>query len=71
MLVPPLTFLNHFTVTKLYKSGTPLKDGLLTLVLKVSFIVHLRESSLPCDSNLGILANKAGNLPLYQNQKRA
>lgn len=59
MLVPSLTFLNHFTVTKLSKSRTPLKDGLSTLFLKVSFIVHLRESSLSCDSNLGILAKQS------------
>ena len=59
MLVPSLTFLNHFTVTKLSKSVTPLKDGLLALVLKVSFIVHLRESSLSCDSNFGILAKQS------------
>lgn len=59
MLVPSLTFLNHFTVTKLSKSRTPLKDGLLALVLKVSFIVHLRESSLSCDSNFGILAKQS------------
>ena len=36
-----------------------LKDGLLTLVLKASFIVHLRESLLSCDSNLGILAKQS------------
>ena len=59
MLFPSLTFLNHFTVTKLSKSRTPLKDGLLMLVLKVSFTVHLRESSLPCDSNLGFLAKQS------------
>ena len=59
MLVPSLTFLNHFIVTKLSKSRTPLQDGLLALVLKVSFIVHLRERSLSCDSNFGILAKQS------------